>query len=402
MGKPRINVCIVYLLLLCPLVVGYTTTHAGTLATALKAASNVNARPTGSTTVYTQLGIMSIDNMDIVTQEFTMIGFLLMSWEDSRLIWNASDYGEIKDVHLKTSEIWAPLVLLNNGGSSIEMINDNSDTASATSYISSNGKVAWLAPVVFNSQCSVNIAYYPFDRQSCSMIITLITLLGHVMSAVQFDITLERKYQFYLLNLIFPITLLALLGPFVFLLPVNSGEKNGFTLTVLLSMSVTMAYISDHIPSSALNVCILSVYLLIVFIICSLETLLTVLSCQIHSYHGKGYVPGSRLQKLISAVTKISCYGRPQVDENEVISNTKLQNEILAERQYTKENLMDKQKAWEEDNGKPKENEDSITYTYDECAFIFDRVNFVVFLVVQIILTMAFFIALQIGGANQF
>ncbi|WAR01680.1 ACHA7-like protein [Mya arenaria] len=143
------------------------------------------------------------------------------------------------------------------------------------------------------------------------------TLLGHVMSAVQFDITLERKYQFYLLNLIFPITLLALLGPFVFLLPVNSGEKNGFTLTVLLSMSVTMAYISDHIPSSALNVCILSVYVLTAFIINVIETLLTVITCRIHDHNSKGLSPSARSQTIMQLLAKLTLYIRADDEKGE-------------------------------------------------------------------------------------
>ncbi|WAR01681.1 ACHB-like protein [Mya arenaria] len=197
MGAPWINVYLVYLLLLCPLVVCYTTTHAGNLATALKAASNTDVRPSGSTE-------------DIVVQEFTMIGFLLM---------------------ISTWMYGVDELMLYTDGSQINF-----------DLYEENGEWAVL------SSSSSN---------------TTRTLLGHAMSAVQFDITLQRKYQFYLLNIIFPITMLAVLGPFVFLLPVDSGEKNGFTLTVMLSMSVTMAYISDHIPSSALNVCVLRIMTLV-------------------------------------------------------------------------------------------------------------------------------------------
>ena len=50
------------------------------------------------------------------------------------------------------------------------------------------------------------------------------------------------------------------------------------------------------------------VYLLLVFIICSIETVLTVVSCQIHSYHAKGYRPGPRTQTLVSQFAKLACY----------------------------------------------------------------------------------------------
>ncbi|XP_052798219.1 acetylcholine receptor subunit beta-like [Mya arenaria] len=433
MGAPWINVYLVYLLLLCPLVVCYTTTHAGNLATALKAASNTDVRPSGSTEVYIQLGIMSVDSLDIVVQEFTMIGFLLMSWEDSRLTWSSSDYGGIEGIHLKKSEIWAPLVLLNNGGSSIEMINDNSDTASTTAYIFSDGNVAWLAPVVFRTHCSVNIAYYPFDKQSCTLIIstwmygvdelmlytdgsqinfdlyeengewavlsssssnTTRTLLGHAMSAVQFDITLQRKYQFYLLNIIFPITMLAVLGPFVFLLPVDSGEKNGFTLTVMLSMSVTMAYISDHIPSSALNVCVLSVYVLTVFIINVCETLLTVITCRIHNHHGKGLSPSARSQTIMGLLAKLTRFKSADHERGQKKLN-KLNSIFVADKQkgqHQQGDQADSPTAWASEERLVHD------FTYEEYAILLDRFNFMFFLILTGIMTLVFMVILAAGA----
>lgn len=49
-----------------------------------------------------------------------------------------------------------------------------------------------------------------------------------------------------------------MLGTMVFVLPVESGEKNGFSLTILLSMSVVMTILSDHIPPISTQTCQLS------------------------------------------------------------------------------------------------------------------------------------------------
>ena len=78
------------------------------------------------------------------------------------------------------------------------------------------------------------------------------------MPAIQFSLKLERKYSYYLLNMVLPVIFLAFLGAFVFLLPVECGEKNGFALTILLSLSVVMTIVSDSIPPTSTSICVLS------------------------------------------------------------------------------------------------------------------------------------------------
>jgi len=61
-----------------------------------------------------------------------------------------------------------------------------------------------------------------------------------------------------MINMVLPVIILAIVGPFVFVLPVESGEKIGFALTVLLNMSVVMTIVSDNIPPISTQTCQLS------------------------------------------------------------------------------------------------------------------------------------------------
>ena len=61
-----------------------------------------------------------------------------------------------------------------------------------------------------------------------------------------------------MVNMVLPVIILAVLGAFVFVLPVESGEKIGFALTILLSMSVVMTIVSDNIPPISTQTCQLS------------------------------------------------------------------------------------------------------------------------------------------------
>ena len=68
---------------------------------------------------------------------------------------------------------------------------------------------------------------------------------------VTFLFKFKRKPDFYGLNMILPVLLLAVMAVFVFMLPAESGEKIGFSLTVLLAFVVLMTLLGDKMPSTA-------------------------------------------------------------------------------------------------------------------------------------------------------
>jgi hypothetical protein len=65
-----------------------------------------------------------------------------------------------------------------------------------------------------------------------------IPLSGITFSSVSFYIKLQRRPLFHIINTLFPVALMAVLIAMVFKLPVDSGEKIGFSLTVLLAYAV--------------------------------------------------------------------------------------------------------------------------------------------------------------------
>lgn len=57
----------------------------------------------------------------------------------------------------------------------VKVINDDSNLASIVTLLFSTGYVLWVYPVSFNAQCSVNIQYYPFDYQTCTLMVSKFT-----------------------------------------------------------------------------------------------------------------------------------------------------------------------------------------------------------------------------------
>ena len=55
---------------------------------------------------------------------------------------------------------------------SIRVINDDQNLVSIYSSVAYNGGIKWLTPVNVISSCDINISKYPFDKQSCEIIVS--------------------------------------------------------------------------------------------------------------------------------------------------------------------------------------------------------------------------------------
>ena len=159
--------------------------------------------------------------------------------------------------------------------------------------VTSEGNVTWLSMVIFKSSCSIDVKFFPFDEQNCSMQfaswtydayqVNVLTngeddgdvsnyiensewsLIGfqqkrHVVHfscceepyiIIHYHILIKRRPLFYLFNMVMPcilITLVALLG---FYMPSDSGEKISMGITTLLSMTVFLMIVAEKMPPTS-------------------------------------------------------------------------------------------------------------------------------------------------------
>ena len=94
-------------------------------------------------------------------------------------------------------------------------------------------------------------------------------------AAVFFTLKLKRRPNFYVLNIIVPVIFLTILDIFSFLLPVSSGERASYTITVFLSMAVFLTIVAAALPQNSETTSLLSVYLMLMI---SLSTFIVILS----------------------------------------------------------------------------------------------------------------------------
>ena len=67
-------------------------------------------------------------------------------------------------LYVPSSEIWRPdIVLYNNADGNYEV------TLMTKATLYPEGKVVWEPPAIYKSSCTINVEFFPFDEQQCSM-----------------------------------------------------------------------------------------------------------------------------------------------------------------------------------------------------------------------------------------
>ncbi|KAK3109038.1 hypothetical protein FSP39_021646 [Pinctada imbricata] len=220
---------------------------------------------------------------------------------------------------------------------------------SSNVIVSSDGNITWLSMVIFKSSCSINVRFFPFDEQNCSMTFASWTYDGfqlnlllttnegdisnyipnsewtlmklYVEKKVMYyscciepypDITyyiyIRRRPLFYIFNMVLPcilITLVALLG---FYIPSDSGEKVTMGITTLLSMTVFMMLVAENMPPTSNVLPLIGIYYGITICIVSFATGMTVFTLNIHHKGHRGRPVPPILKKIFFGVfAKILC-----------------------------------------------------------------------------------------------
>nr|KAG5704518.1 hypothetical protein BaRGS_003829 [Batillaria attramentaria] len=234
----------------------------------------------------------NISELDMVRQTLTMTVFFEVMWHDPALTWDNSTFaGDVIFVDPKT--VWRPDLALYNSLNPKDQFVDQKMKV----WVHSDGNVKWVPGDTVTVYCDVNIAKYPFDTQTCSL---MVGFWGHydrhvnctqskfftvITETAEWDIldtsrqrintkhgdgtvyvevlsiTMQRKWLFHALNVLLPVLLVSALISVVFALPVQCGEKMSVSLTTFLTLAVFMTLIQDSLPSNSDTVCYLAVYL---------------------------------------------------------------------------------------------------------------------------------------------
>ncbi|XP_060073121.1 acetylcholine receptor subunit beta-type lev-1-like [Ylistrum balloti] len=278
-------------------------------------------------------GLKNIQTFDELESVLTVTGIISVSWYDERLIWVPKNYNNLTTTNFKQKEIWTPPFVLSNSYNNIDLIG-NSDMPVTVLY---TGEVNWFLPLKLSSSCNADVRFYPNDVQTCSLNfmpwgysgeqIQLVVTSQQVdkneyeesptwdlVEASQFahlspklgfkiDAVFKRKPLFCMINFILPTIFVGFINMMVFILPPQSGERVGFSITVLLAFAVFLSTIANVLPQTSTPNMALLCYLLVAHIGQSLLIMLcTIFGLRFYLRPQKDPVP-----KWMSGLTRLAC-----------------------------------------------------------------------------------------------
>ncbi|XP_042894186.1 neuronal acetylcholine receptor subunit alpha-9-like [Penaeus japonicus] len=237
-----------------------------------------------------------------------------MQWHDHYLTWDPDLYNGTRVIRVPYHEIWYPDVILYNTADP----NYGKSVLRTNAIVRNTGQVRLLSHAMFLSSCDVDITWYPFDQQDCTLFLASWTydsskielfnepsdlseysenpefILENLhnekslhsdpccalpFSSVVYHIQLQRRILHSIFFYVLPGNIINICALLVFLLPPDSGEKVGLSMNCLLAMMVFLTAVTMGIPSSETVplighfylACILTVALNLIMSVCTLR-----------------------------------------------------------------------------------------------------------------------------------
>uniref|UniRef100_A0A8I3S4L3 Cholinergic receptor nicotinic alpha 4 subunit n=3 Tax=Canis lupus familiaris TaxID=9615 RepID=A0A8I3S4L3_CANLF len=300
--------------------------------------------------VHFGLSIAQLIDVDEKNQMMTTNVWVKQEWHDYKLRWDPADYENVTSIRIPSELIWRPDIVLYNNADG-----DFAVTHLTKAHLFYDGRVQWTPPAIYKSSCSIDVTFFPFDQQNCTMKfgswtydkakIDLVSMHSRVdqldlwesgewvivdavgtyntrkyecCAEVYPDITyafvIRRLPLFYTINLIIPCLLISCLTVLVFYLPSECGEKITLCISVLLSLTVFLLLITEIIPSTSLVIPLIGEYLLFTMIFVTLSIVITVFVLNVHHRSPRTHTMPAWVRRVfLDVVPRLLFMKRPSV-----------------------------------------------------------------------------------------
>uniref|UniRef100_K7FZT6 Cholinergic receptor nicotinic alpha 4 subunit n=1 Tax=Pelodiscus sinensis TaxID=13735 RepID=K7FZT6_PELSI len=300
--------------------------------------------------VHFGLSIAQLIDVDEKNQMMTTNMWVKQEWYDYKLRWDPLEYENVTSIRIPSELIWRPDIVLYNNADG-----DFAVTHLTKAHLFYDGRIKWMPPAIYKSSCSIDVTFFPFDQQNCTMKfgswtydkakIDLVSMHNHVdqldywesgewviinavgnynikkyecCAEIYPDITyffiIRRLPLFYTINLIIPCLLISFLTVLVFYLPSECGEKITLCISVLLSLTVFLLLITEIIPSTSLVIPLIGEYLLFTMIFVTLSIIITVFVLNVHHRSPRTHTMPDWVRRIfLDIVPRLLFMQRPSV-----------------------------------------------------------------------------------------
>ncbi|XP_067279182.1 5-hydroxytryptamine receptor 3B, partial [Pseudorasbora parva] len=239
---------------------------------------------TKPTTIYIDLIIQSVLDVDGQTQKVTTSIWYRQIWNDEFLVWDPEEFDGITEISLSSDAIWVPDVIIS------EFVDVGKSPVIPYVYVNCSGIVKNYKPIQVVSACHLEIYAFPFDKQNCTL-----TFRSWLHSVSEVDLALwrpaeeiandtrgfmndgewellsvpshyctldleDRYYAQIQFNTQPFQTLRANFSDGNFYLPPNSGTRITFKTSILLGFTVIRVNLMDEIPATAIKTPLIGVF----------------------------------------------------------------------------------------------------------------------------------------------
>ncbi|XP_059380933.1 acetylcholine receptor subunit beta-like isoform X2 [Carassius carassius] len=259
---------------------------------------NLKVRParTWNERVMVRVGmtLVQLISLNEKNEEMTTNVFMNMEWTDYRLSWNPVDYDNIDVVRIPPLKVWRP---------DIYLINNNDGQFDVALYVNvlvrSDGTVSWYPPAIYRSSCSIEVAYFPFDWQNCTMVFRSYT---YDSSEVDLQYGLDEDGNE--------------LHEIVIDENAFTGEKMTLSISVLIALTVFMLLLADKVPETSLGIPIIVKYVMFTMILVTFSVILSVVVLNLHHRTPSTHHMPSWVRKVfINLLPRYLGVLRPQIEK---------------------------------------------------------------------------------------
>ncbi|KAG5443998.1 Acetylcholine receptor subunit alpha-like 2, partial [Clonorchis sinensis] len=259
-----------------------------------------------------------VDNCSVFKLEVSYL-----KWRDPRLTWDPQEFSDIAEVNVPSGQLWIPDVGVMNGKSSTDF--DFSAGVRGRLTLSSQGEVTWLHGAVLDTTCPLDVAFFPFDYQTCFLILTpwqsneqqlLLRPFTHGSAVdnsylpnsnvseweiqsvhfssrkyrsdlnvtyqyVSIGIHLRRQPLYFVVLVLVPFSMLSALACLIFTLD-DTGDRLSVALSLVLSMTMYVVIVSTNAPRSMRTLPVLGIFLLDQLGLLSIATVLAVINNKLY------------------------------------------------------------------------------------------------------------------------
>ncbi|CAO4378731.1 unnamed protein product [Caenorhabditis nigoni] len=316
----------------------------------------VKDESSGPTNVTVQLYFKQIQKVHENDQIITLYCWIEEYWQDEFLMWNPSDFGNIKSLHVPSEMIWKPDLLVYNNAN----MNIKENEMQTNVQIEHTGKISLFRAIITDITCDLQMEKFPYDQQICFIMLaswsydgsqimlntaeqpteapldikntTNLAILNHYIPNMEWKLVdfryrnnlkyydccpnpypdisyffaIKRNPSYYLFTLIIPSAFITIVTVIGFFTPHSSTgentEKVSLGVTALLSLAIILMMVSDKLPATSNSVPLLGQYYIGLIFIMFLATYCTTFTLGIQMQGNAGRPITRRLRSFLLSI----------------------------------------------------------------------------------------------------